>query len=79
MSPKESWRWPTGRSRHDDPVWRKLRTPRTYTKASASPFPLGVPQQVTFDLLPTSVLFRPGDRISGTPAGPSFVQLPVAG
>lgn len=87
-----------------NPLWRSLRTPRTYTKASASPFPLGVPQRVTFDLLPTSVLFRPGDRIritvaaadpdsfqlmpadgnaayriSNTPAGPSFAELPVAG
>ena len=46
-----------------NPAWRKLRTPRTYASANASPFPLGRPQQVTFDLLPTSVLFRAGDRI----------------
>jgi putative CocE/NonD family hydrolase len=49
--------------KQDSPAWRKLRTPRTYAHANASPFPLGRPQQVTFDLLPTSVLFRAGDRI----------------
>ena len=61
----------------DNPAWRKLRTPRTYTRADASPFPLGQPQQVTFDLLPTSVLFRPGDRIQITiaAADPSSFQL----
>jgi predicted acyl esterase len=50
-------------SSNDNPAWRKLRTPRTYARADASPFPLNRRQRVTFDLLPTSVLFRPGDRI----------------
>lgn len=68
--------------RPDNPLWRKLRTPRTYTQASASPFPLGIPQQVTFDLLPTSVLFQPGDRIRITVAAAdpgSFQLLPADG
>jgi hypothetical protein len=39
---------------NDNPAWRTLRTPRTYARADAAPFPLGTPQQVTFDLLPTS-------------------------
>ena len=43
--------------------WRRLRTPRTYARADASPFPLHRPQRITFDLLPTSVQFRAGDRI----------------
>ena len=47
----------------DNPPWRRLRTPRTYTRADASPFPLHRPQQITFDLLPTSVQFHAGDRI----------------
>jgi len=47
----------------DNPPWCKLRTPRTYERASAAPFPLHKPQQVRFDLLPTSVLFGAGDRI----------------
>jgi putative CocE/NonD family hydrolase len=66
----------------DNPAWRKLRTPRTYTKANAAPFPLGVPQQVTFDLLPTSALFRPGDRIRITIAAAdpgSFQLMPADG
>jgi putative CocE/NonD family hydrolase len=66
----------------DNPAWRKLRTPRTYARASASPFPLGQPQQVTFDLLPTSVLFRVGDRIriATAAADPdSFQLLPADG
>ena len=45
--------------RRDNPAWRKLRTSRTYDQTDASPFPLRQPQQVTFDLLPTSVLFQP--------------------
>jgi predicted acyl esterase len=66
----------------DNPAWRKLRTPRTYTRASASPFPQGAPQQVTFDLLPTSVLFRAGDRIRITIAAAdpdAFQLLPANG
>jgi len=47
----------------DNPPWPRLRTPRTYTRADASPFPLHRPQQITFDLLPTSVQFHAGDRI----------------
>ncbi len=47
----------------DNPLWRKLRTPRTYARADAAPFPLHTRQQITFDLLPTSVQFHPGDRI----------------
>ncbi len=47
----------------DNPTWRELRTPRTYDRADASPFPLNQRERITFDLLPTSVLFRPGDRI----------------
>lgn len=68
--------------KRDNPAWRKLRTPRTYARASASPFPLGRPQQVTFDLLPTSVLFRAGDRIriAIAAADPSaFQMLPADG
>jgi uncharacterized protein len=60
-----------------NPTWRKLRTSRTYMRADASPFPLHKPQQVTFDLLPTSVLFRAGDRIriAIAAADPSSFQL----
>jgi hypothetical protein len=47
----------------DNPRWRQLRTPRSYTSADAAPFPLGQRQQITFDLLPTSVQFQPGDRV----------------
>ncbi len=47
----------------DNPSWRRLRTPRTYARGDAAPFPLGRPQRVTFDLLPTSVQFHAGDRI----------------
>lgn len=66
--------------RQDNPAWRKLRTPRTYASASAAPFPADSPQQVTFDLLPTSVLFRAGDRIRITiaAADPDAFQLPPA-
>jgi putative CocE/NonD family hydrolase len=49
--------------KQDNPLWRELRTPRTYARAAASPFPLDTSQQITFDLLPTSVQFQPGDRI----------------
>jgi uncharacterized protein len=49
--------------KRDNPPWRELRTPRTYARADAAPFPLNKPQQITFDLLPTSVLFHAGDRI----------------
>jgi hypothetical protein len=66
----------------DNPAWRRLRTPRTYYQADASPFPEGRPQRVTFDLLPTSVLFRLGDRIRITVAAAdadSFQLLPAAG
>jgi putative CocE/NonD family hydrolase len=69
-------------SERDNPPWRTLRTPRTYAKADASPFPLGTPQQVTFDLLPTSMLFRTGDRIRITIAAAdpdSFQLLPADG
>ena len=60
-----------------NPAWRKFRTPRTYASADASPFALLKPQQVTFDLLPTSVLFRAGDRIriAIAAADPSAFQL----
>jgi hypothetical protein len=86
----------------DNPTWRKLRTPRTYARADAASFPLGTPQQITLDLLPTSVQFNAGDRIriaiaaanpgsfqllpangtatyriSHSPAGPSYVELPL--
>jgi hypothetical protein len=66
----------------DNPTWRKLRTPRTYARADASPFPLGRAEKVTFDLLPTSVLFRAGDRIriAIAAADPdSFQLLPTDG
>lgn len=66
----------------ENPAWRKLRTPRTYARADASPFPLGKPQQVTFDLLPTSVRLRPGDRIriAISAANPdSFQLMPASG
>ena len=64
----------------DNPPWRNLSTPRTYARADASPFPLGRAQQVTFDLLPTSVLFHTGDRIRITIAAAdpdSFQLLPA--
>ena len=63
--------------RRDNPAWRKLRTPRTFASGSAAPFPLHRPERITFDLLPTSVLFRPGDRIRLTlaAADPSSFQL----
>ncbi len=61
----------------DSPGWAKLRTPRSYDKADASPFPQGKAEAVTFDLLPTSVLFRAGDRIRLAFAGadPNAFQL----
>jgi putative CocE/NonD family hydrolase len=64
----------------EDPSWRKLRTPRTYARADAAPFPLGAPQQVTFDLLPTSVQFHAGDRIriAIAAADPDSFQLLLA-
>ena len=68
--------------RRDNPAWRKLRTSRTYDQTDASPFPLRQPQQVTFDLLPTSVLFRAGDRIRITIAAAdpdAFQLLPADG
>jgi uncharacterized protein len=66
----------------DNPAWRKLRTPRTYARADAAPFPLHRPQQITFDLLPTSVQFHAGDRIriAIAAADPdSFQLLPANG
>ena len=66
----------------DNPAWRMLRTPRTYARADAAPFPLHRPQQITFDLLPTSVLFHAGDRIriAIAAADPdSFQLLPANG
>lgn len=68
--------------RRDNPTWAKLRTPRTYAHADASPFPLRKQQQITFDLLPTSVQFHPGDRIriaiaAADPA--SFQLMPANG
>jgi uncharacterized protein len=64
-------------SARDNPAWRKLLVPRTYDRAQASPFPEGKAEPVTFDLLPTSVLFRAGDRIRLTiaAADPSSFQL----
>jgi uncharacterized protein len=63
--------------RADNPAWRKLRIPRTFASGAAAPFPLHRPERITFDLLPTSVLFRPGDRIRITiaAADPSSFQL----
>jgi putative CocE/NonD family hydrolase len=66
----------------DNPLWRKLRTPRTYARADAAPFPLHTPQQITFDLLPTSVQFHAGDRIriAIAAADPdSFQLMPASG
>jgi putative CocE/NonD family hydrolase len=68
--------------RRDNPAWRKLRVPRTYASSDASPFPLDQPQQVTFNLLPTSVLFKAGDRIRITVAAAdpdAFALLPADG
>jgi uncharacterized protein len=68
--------------RRDNPPWARLRTPRTFDRADASPFPLGVAQRVTFDLLPTSVLFHAGDRIRVTVAAAdpdAFQLLPASG
>jgi len=64
----------------NNPLWRKLRTPRTYARADASPFPLHTRQQITFDLLPTSVQFHPGDRIriAIAAADPDSFQLQPA-
>jgi putative CocE/NonD family hydrolase len=66
----------------DNPIWRKLRTPRTYARADAAPFPMATPQQITLDLLPTSVQFHAGDRIriAIAAANPdSFQLLPANG
>ena len=66
----------------DNPAWRALRTPRSYASAAAAPFPLNKRQQITFDLLPTSVRFHPGDRIriAIAAADPdSFQMLPANG
>lgn len=68
--------------KRDNPAWRKLRVPRTYASANASPFPQGRPERVTFNLLPTSVLFRAGDRIRVTIAAAdpdAFQLLPADG
>jgi putative CocE/NonD family hydrolase len=68
--------------KRDNPPWRRLRTPRSYASTDAAPFPLGEPQRVTFDLLPTSVLFRAGDRIRVTIAAAdpdAFQLLPASG
>lgn len=68
--------------RWSNPDWRRLRTPRSYAAADATPFPQGTPQQVTLDLQPTSVLFRAGDRIRLTVAAAnpdSFQLLPADG
>ncbi|MDX6391513.1 MAG: uncharacterized protein QOJ73_2576 [Streptosporangiaceae bacterium] len=68
--------------RRDNPAWRKLRTPRTYSRTTATPFPQDEPQQVSFDLLPASVLFHPGDKIRITIAAAnadSFQLLPANG
>ena len=68
--------------KENNPLWRKLRTPRTYARADAAPLPLQTRQQITFDLLPTSVLFHPGDRIriAIAAADPdSFQLLPADG
>jgi uncharacterized protein len=61
----------------DNPPWRTLLVPRTYDRAQAAPFPEGKSEPVTFDLLPTSVLFRKGDRIrlAIAAADPSSFQL----
>jgi len=51
-------------------------------RADAAPFPLHRPQQITFDLLPTSVQFHAGDRIriAIAAADPdSFQLLPANG
>ena len=72
----------TAAPRRDNPPWRRLRTPRSYASADAAPFPLDQPEQVTFDLLPTSVLFRAGDRIRITIAAAdpdAFQLLPANG
>ncbi len=69
-------------AKRDNPPWRRLRTPRTYASSAAAPFPPGEPQRVTFDLLPTSVLFRAGDRIRVTIAAAdpdAFQLLPANG
>jgi predicted acyl esterase len=52
-----------------NPAWRRLRTPRTYARADARPLPRGREVRVTFDLQPTSVRFRRGDRIRLAIAG----------
>ena len=68
--------------KRDNPPWRRLRTPRSYASTDAAPLPLGEPQRVTFDLLPTSVLFRAGDRIRLTIAAAdpdAFQLLPASG
>ena len=65
----------------ENPAWRMFRTPRTYNQDAASPFPSAISRHITFDLLPTSVLFRPGDKIRITiaAADPDNFQLLSAG
>ncbi len=60
-----------------NPSWRKLLVPRSYDRSQAAPFPEGKAEPVSFDLLPTSVLFRAGDRIrlAIAAADPSSFQM----
>jgi putative CocE/NonD family hydrolase len=50
-------------------AWRRLRTPRTYAHRDARPMPRDGNVYVRFDLQPTSVRFRRGDRIRVAIAG----------
>jgi uncharacterized protein len=52
-----------------NPDGRALRTPRTYAKADRQNMPIGKAQNVTFDLIPTSTLFKKGHQIRVAFAG----------
>jgi uncharacterized protein len=46
-----------------NPDGRALRTPRTYARADRQAMPIGKVQNVTFDLIPTSTLFKKGHSL----------------
>jgi uncharacterized protein len=52
-----------------NPDGRALRTPRTYAKVDQQAMPIGKVQNVTFDLIPTSTLFKKGHQIRVAFAG----------
>jgi uncharacterized protein len=52
-----------------NPDGRALRTPRTYAKADRQAMPVNQVQNVTFDLIPTSTLFKKGHQVRVAFAG----------